>query len=225
MDVLDQFSKTTALMCEPVRARILWSLLDGKAYTATELAAMADTSTTSVSNHLAKLLAADMLKVEVQGRHRYFTFAHADVAYAVETLAQLSKATPALKEVKPTGIQYCRTCYDHLAGFVGVQLVETMEHRGYLKKDDKQYLVTKKGWQWFRHFDIKQTDYENIRRPVARQCLDWSVRRPHLAGQLGADLLKIMLWKKWFKTVQYSRELVVTEKGSREMYELLGVSL
>lgn len=105
------------------------------------------------------------------------------MAYAVEALAQLSKATPASKEVRPTGIHYCRTCYDHLAGFVGVQLVETMEHRGYLKKADKQYLVTKRGWEGLKHLDIKQTAYENIRRPIARQCLDWSVRRPHLAGQ------------------------------------------
>jgi hypothetical protein len=86
-------------------------------------------------------------------------------------------------------------------------------------------LVTKRGWEWLKHLDIKQTDYENIRRPLARQCLDWSVRRPHLAGQLGADLLKIMLRKRWFKKVQYSRELAVTEKGRREMYEWLGVSL
>ena len=100
-----------------------------------------------------------------------------------------------------------------------------MEHRGYLRKADKQYLVTKRGWECLMHFDIKQADYENIRRPLARQCLDWSVRRPHLAGQLGADLLKITIQIKWFSKFRFSRELVVTEKGRREMYELLGVSL
>lgn len=225
MDTLDDFSRITALICEPVRSKILWSLLDGKAYTATELAAFANTSTTSASNHLSKLLNAEMLRVEVQGRHRYYTFANADIAYAVESLAQLSKTPSAFKDVKPTGIKYCRTCYDHLAGFVGVQFVETMEGKGFLKKDDKQYLVTKKGWEWLQQFDIKLSNYEKIRRPLTRQCLDWSERRPHLAGQLGADLLEIAFQKRWFKKVQFSRELVVTAKGRKEIYELLGISL
>lgn len=227
MDVLEKFSKITALICEPARAKILWSLLDGKAYTATELAAFADISTTSASNHLSKLLEADFLKVEVQGRHRYFTFSNADVAYAVEALAQLSKinTTEKLNDNKPTGIKYCRTCYDHLAGFVGVQLVEVLEKKGYLKKDAKQYLVTKKGWEWLKLLDIEQNNYINIRRPITRQCLDWSERRPHLAGQLGADLLQIMFKKKWLKKVQFSRELIVTAKGRQEIYELLGVVL
>lgn len=227
MDVLEKFSKITALICEPVRAKILWSLLDGKAYTATELAAFANISITSASNHLSKLLEADFLKVEVQGRHRYFTFSNADVAYAVEALAQLSKinSTEKFNDKKPTGIKYCRTCYDHLAGFVGVQLVETMEKKGYLKKDAKQYLVTKNGWEWLQLFGIEQKNYINIRRPITKQCLDWSERRPHLAGQLGADLLQIMFKKKWFRKVQFSRELIVTAKGRQEIYELLGVAL
>lgn len=227
MDVLEKFSKNTALICGPVRAKILWHLLDGKAYTATELAAFANISITSASNHLSKLLEADFLKVEVQGRHRYFTFSNSDVAYAVEALAQLSKisTTEKLIDNKPTGIKYCRTCYDHLAGFVSVQLVEAMEKKGYLKKDTKQYLVTKNGWEWLRQFDIIQSNYNDIRRPITRQCLDWSERRPHLAGQLGSDLLLTMFKKKWFKKVQFSRELIVTAKGRQEIYELFGVTL
>ncbi|MFT3674392.1 MAG: winged helix-turn-helix domain-containing protein [Chitinophagaceae bacterium] len=227
MDVLEKFSKITALICEPVRAKILWSLLDGKAYTATELAAFANISITSASNHLSKLLDADFLKVETQGRHRYFTFSNADVAYAVEALAQLSDigTTEDVIKNKSTGIKYCRTCYDHLAGFAGVQLTEAMEKKGYLKKDGKQYLVTKNGWTWLQLFEVKQSNYSNIRRPITRQCLDWSERRPHLAGQLGADLLQIMLKKQWFKKKQFSRELVVTAKGCREIYELFGVTL
>jgi DNA-binding transcriptional ArsR family regulator len=227
MDVLEKFSKITALICEPARAKILWSLLDGKAYTATELAVFANISATSASNHLSKLLEADFLKVEVQGRHRYFTFSNTNVAYAIEALAQLSNLSASEKVMRnrPTGIKYCRTCYDHLAGFVAVQVTEAMEEKAYLRKDNKQYLVTENGWEWLAQFDIKQSNYDNIRRPVARQCLDWSERRPHLAGQLGADLLKMMCMKKWFKAVQFSRELVVTAKGRQEIYELLGVDL
>ena len=227
MDFLDEFSKITTLLCEPVRAKILWSLLDGKAHTATELAAFANISTSSASNHLSKLLDAEFLKVEIQGRHRYYGLANADVAYAVEALAQLSKISTRekIKDIKPIGVKYCRTCYDHLAGFVGVQLVEAMERKGFLKNGSQQYLVTKNGWDWLEHFGIAQSRYTNIRRPITRQCLDWSERRPHLAGQLGADLLKMMLQKKWFKKVQFSRELVVTSVGSKEIYELFGVAL
>lgn len=224
MDVLDNFSKITALICEPVRSKILWSLLDGKAYTATELAAFANVSTTSASNHLSKLLDADLLKVETQGRHRYFTFSNTDVAYAVEALAQLSKVNSDVKTAKPTGIKYCRTCYDHLAGYVGVQFVEAMETQGFLVKDEKHYLVTEMGWEWLRNFDIQQTDYATIRRPLTRQCLDWSERRSHLAGQLGADLLKFMIENKWLKRVEFSRELVVTVKGRQEIFNVLRIS-
>lgn len=227
MDVSEEFSQVAALICEPARAKMLWYLLDGKAYTATELASFADISITSVSNHLSKLLDADMVKVQVQGRYRYYTFANAQVAYAVEALAQLTpvSASNKTKQLSLPAEKYCRTCYDHLAGYVGVLLVETMEKKGFLKKTENQYLVTKNGWNWFQQFNIKQSDYSTIRRPVARQCLDWSERRPHLAGQLGADLLQIMLVKKWLKKVQFSRELIVTGKGRQEIYELFGLSL
>lgn len=227
MDVVEKFTKVAALICEPVRARILWSLLDGKAYTATELAVFADISSTSASNHLSKLIDGNILKVQVQGRHRYFSFSNPEIAYAVEALAQISKGSISemLINNKPTGIKFCRTCYDHLAGYVGVQLVEAMEERGYIAKSNRVYNVTKSGWEWLLFFDIKQSDYNHIRRPITRQCLDWSERRPHLAGQLGADMLENMFKRKWFKKVQYSRELLVTAKGSSEIFQLLRINI
>lgn len=225
MEDLDKFSKMAALIGEPVRSKMLWSLLDGKAYTATELAVFAEVTSSAASNHLSKLLEAELIKVEVQGRHRYYTFANAEVAYAVEALAHLSKMPSRVAVEKPTGIKYCRTCYDHLAGFVGVQLVEAMEKRGYVRKEGKHYLVTKKGWPFLMSLGIKQTGDNNNRRPLTRQCLDWSERRPHLAGQLGADLLEATLNRKWFRKARHTRELIVTTKGRQEMEELLGLSL
>jgi len=227
MEVSEKFSQIAALIGEPARAKMLWYLLDGKWYTATELASFADISVTSASNHLSRLLDASMLKVQVQGRYRYYGFSDPQVAYAVEALAQLIPENPATKiiESKNSGDKYCRTCYDHLAGFVGVLLVETMEKKGYLKKMEEQYLVTKKGWSLLDQFGIFQSKYENIRRPLARQCLDWSERRPHLAGQLGADLLQFMMQKKWLKKVQFSRELIVTAKGRQSLYQFFGISL
>ena len=224
----EKFAAMAALICEPVRAKMLWNLLDGRAYTASELAMAADVSATAASNHLTKLLAAALVKVEVQGRHRYFSFSTPEVAYAVEALANLASGSnrTGIKEVVQTGgVKYCRTCYDHLAGFAGVTITEAMEQQKILKKSGGLYVITSKGWNWLEQFGIVQDDLANTRRPLTRQCLDWSERRPHLAGYLGALLLDVMLKRNWFKKVKFSRELIVSGKGSKELYALLNVQL
>lgn len=193
MDVSDKFASIVSLMAEPSRAKILWKLLDGKASTAGELALAADISATSASNHLAKLLEGNLLKVETQGRHRYFSYSGSEVAYAVEALASLVEniSSPEMENAPEIrGIKYCRTCYDHLAGYVAVKIVEELEARKYLLKSEKIYKVFESGWEWFSQFGILQNDVDNRRRPLTRQCLDWSERRPHLAGQLGAVFLQ-----------------------------------
>ncbi len=227
MDVEDKFVSISALMCEPTRAKMLWNLLDGRAYTASELSIVAATSPTSASNHLSKLLEAEIVKVEIQGRHRYYSLSNSEVAYAVEGLANFAKnsITKSVKKEPENGVKYCRTCYDHLAGFVGVKIVEALETKGYLSKSKNIYIISEKGWEWFLFLKISKDDFINNRRPVTRQCLDWSERRPHLAGQLGAAFLNKMLQRKWFKKVEFSRELVITAKGRQELYELLGVAL
>jgi DNA-binding transcriptional ArsR family regulator len=228
MNVEDKFVSLSALICEPTRARMLWNLLDFRAYTASELSIIAGTSPTSASNHLAKLLEAGIIKVEIQGRHRYYSLSNPEVAYAVEGLANLvnnNAATSVKKEPQKNGVKYCRTCYDHLAGFIGVKIVEALEVKGCLTKSENVYLVSEKGWEWFAFFNISKEDFKNNRRPLTRQCLDWSERRPHLAGQLGAIFLIKMLERNWFKKVQFSRELVTTRKGHQELYNLLGIDL
>ncbi|TMI93274.1 MAG: helix-turn-helix transcriptional regulator [Bacteroidetes bacterium] len=228
MDVQEKFILVSGLICEPTRAKMLWNLLDGRAYTASELSSIADISATSASNHLARLLEADIVKVEIQGRHRYYSFSNPEVAYVVEALANLVNSDSGnkdKKEIALNGIKFCRTCYDHLAGYVGVKVVEALEQKGYIKKSGTLYTVTTKGWNWFSGLDINKNDLENKRRPLTRQCLDWSERRPHLAGQLGATLLEKMLQRKWFRKVQFSRELLVTPTGRKELNELLGISI
>lgn len=228
MEVEEIFVSISGLICEPTRAKMLWSLLDGRAYTASELAISADISATSASNHLSKLLDADIVKVEIQGRHRYYSFSKPEVAYAIESLANLASEKIAVKNKKAVttnGVRFCRTCYDHLAGFVGVKVIEALEQKNYLIKSEVGYTVTEKGWQWFADFEISKESFLNNRRQLTRQCLDWSERRPHLAGQLGAVFLEKMIDKKWFKRVQFSRELVVTAKGREELANSLGVVL
>lgn len=226
MNAENDFISIAGLICEPSRAKMLWSLLDGRAYTATELAIAADISTTSASNHLAKLLESNILKVEIQGRNRYYSFAGAEVAYAIESLANLAVKDSSLKKKDPmaTGVKKCRTCYDHLAGFVAVEIVEAFEQKDFLQKTETAYSVTKKGWEWFSNLEIFESDFTGNRRPITRQCLDWSERRPHLAGQLGAAFLEKTLSKKWFRKIQFSRELIITRKGRKEMLEMLDLN-
>lgn len=228
MEAQEKFVATAAIICEPVRARMLWNLLDGRAYTATELAIAADISPTAASNHLSKLLAAEIVKTEVQGRHRYFSFARPEVAYVVESLATLSngeqKISDASKKEMPA-VKFCRSCYDHLAGYVGVQVTEALEQNSYIKKSGALYTITNKGWNWFEDFGIVKDAIQNNRRPAARQCLDWSERRPHMAGQLGALMLKKMMQQNWFRNVKFSRELVLTSKGKAELEKKLGLLL
>lgn len=228
MEVEDKFVRLAGLICEPARARMLWNLLDGRAYTATELAAAADLSATSASNHLSKLIAAELLKVELQGRHRYYSFASPEIAYAIESLANLAGGKSLERNRKADvsgGVRYCRTCYDHLAGFVGVRVAEALEAKDFLSKTETAYRVTGDGWQWFARLGIYENQFTNKRRPLTRQCLDWSERRPHLAGQLGAAFLARMLERKWFVKIRFSRELELAPPGRKELHELLGVAL
>lgn len=228
MNAEDRFVGIAALICEPARAKMLWRLLDGRAYTASELSIAADLSASSASNHLAKLLKAEIVKVDVQGKHRYYSLFNMEVAQAVEGLALLAKRPPSESTKKPyksEGVQFCRTCYDHLAGYVGVSIVETFEANGYLEKLEKGYMVSEEGWRWLLNLDIKKGDFVHSRRPLTRQCLDWSERRPHLAGHLGSVLLARMLERKWFRRVAFSRVLTLTLKGRQELDALLGLVL
>lgn len=224
----ERFLEISALVCEPTRASMLWNLLDGRAYTASELATVAGVSPTAASNHLARMLEADIVKVENQGRHRYFSFARPEVAYAIEALAHLAdhnnkSGSQATNEL--SGIKYCRSCYDHIAGWVGVNITSALESKKIIQQSKMDYDITNKGWRWLAEFGITKEMLLNKRRPVARQCLDWSERRPHLAGQLGALMLEKMLQQNWFKKMKFSRELIVTSKGKSELLRQFGIEL
>ncbi|MXV15361.1 ArsR/SmtB family transcription factor [Hufsiella ginkgonis] len=226
MEADHKFAEIASLICEPVRAKMLWSLLDGRAYTAGELALAADISPAAASNHLSKLLNSALIKVEIQGRHRYYSFASPEVAYVIESLASLSrneKPGTVKEAMKP--VRFCRTCYDHLAGHVSVLIAEALEQKGYLEKSGNIYLVAGSGWEWFATLNILKGDVTSSRRALSRQCLDWSERRPHLAGALGAAFLERTLENDWFRKVKFSRELIVTVKGRQQLLERLGLAL
>lgn len=222
---MEKFESVATLIGEPVRARMLWSLLDGRAYTATELSIYADVSAQNASMHLAKLVDAELLAVEKQGRHKYYRFARPEVAYAIEAMAGL------LPDKKPTsvnhnsneGIRFCRTCYDHLAGRVAVELARQMVSKKIIKPTDTQYAVTKDGEHWFNELGIDLMELQNQKRVFARQCLDWSERKHHIAGSLGAALLRMMVTKKWIMKRKDSRMAVLTPEGQFALHRELGL--
>jgi DNA-binding transcriptional ArsR family regulator/predicted transcriptional regulator len=214
------------LIGDPVRANILWTLLDGRAYTASELAAATDTSAPNCSMHLAKLIKADLLSVEAQGRHRYYTYSRPEVAYAVEALGALaSKGSRDAAEKDDPPIRVCRTCYDHLAGRVGVQLAESLVKENILKLENKTFHLTQKGIRWFADHDIDTTELQRQRRNFSRSCLDWTERRPHLAGSLGAAVLTMMISEQWVRKMANSRAVQVTPKGRKALNAELKIEI
>ncbi len=207
-----------SLIGEPVRAKILWTLMDGRAYTARELAIGVETTPQNLSMHLGKLLRAGLLSVEAQGRHRYYTFARTEVADAMEAMANLVPAEQAMrKDMGAVPINYCRTCYDHLAGKVGVAIMESLVRQKLLVFRDKELDVTLKGVQWFAELGIDCGEIRQQRRAFAKPCLDWTERRHHLAGALGAALLEKMLEAHWLRRSAQSRAVVVTAKGRQAL--------
>ncbi|MFL9483166.1 ArsR/SmtB family transcription factor [Chitinophagaceae bacterium LWZ2-11] len=224
----DQFVTASSLIGDPVRAKILWALLDGKAYTATELSIMVETSPQNISMHLAKLVNADFLKAASQGRHKYYTFARDEVAYVIEAMSHLIPPEinkKKLNDSQQSPIKYCRTCYDHLAGKVGVTLTESLLDKKLIELAGDEFSATKKGNTFFSKMDIDLVTLKQSRRFFAKPCLDWSERKYHLAGSLGAALLNKMLTEDWLRRIKNSRAIVITAKGQKALKETFGMSV
>ncbi len=223
----NQFIQTASLIGDPVRASIMWTLLDGKAFTATELAMASETTPQNVSMHLSKLVQAGLLAVESQGRHRYYKFARKDIAYAIEAMATLVPAS-ANKNVLPDenmpGIKYCRTCYDHLAGKIAVAITDKLLHQKIIINRDDVFELSAKGEKWFYHLGINTDDLKQQRRSFLRPCLDWSERRYHIAGSLGAALLDTLISSDWIRRTKNSRAVIITGKGQKKLYEYFKLS-
>jgi len=216
----DQFIKTATLIGDATRASILWNLLDGKAFTATELAIAVETSAQNISMHLGKLLDADLISVEKQGRHKYYRFSNKEVAYAVEAMANLIPK-PEISAKKKTEnyppIKYCRTCYDHLAGKIGVALADSLLEQKIIIEKNNTFEITSEGEKWFSDFGVNIGDAKKQKRIFLKPCLDWSERRYHIAGSVGTLLLNKMLEQDWIRRTANSRVIIITAKGEKEM--------
>jgi len=210
------FATIASLIGEPSRAAILAALLSGEALPASELAYRAHVTPQTASSHLAKLLDANLLKVTATGRHRYYSLKNHDVARILETLQiiapPLKPQTLRTSKISPELCQ-ARTCYDHLAGKLGVSVTHALIKQNYLEIDEQNYLLTPKGLAWFESWEIDVEPLKKKRRKFAYACLDWSERRFHIAGSLGAVVADLFFDKGWVKRLPHTRALKITRIG------------
>ena len=222
-------SRIAAAIGEPSRARMLFCLMDGHARTSTELAMVADVTPSTASTHLNRLKAERLVKVLVQGKHRYYSLEGPPVAEALEVLSVLAGGSrDKFVPNTPSRLRAARTCYDHIAGTVGVSLHDRFMTLGWLATgsgNDNGYQVTPNGIKAFETLGVDLEATQSLRRRFAFGCLDWSERRPHLGGALGAAFLKISLKKRWLTPDLDSRVLAVTALGRREMLSRFGLQL
>ncbi|MGB6677755.1 MAG: helix-turn-helix transcriptional regulator [Terriglobales bacterium] len=226
----DAAAGIAAAIGEPARARMLYCLSDGRARTGTELAIVANVTPSTASVHLQRLKARRLVKVFAQGKHRYYSLEGANVASALEALSVLAGgAREAFVPNTPNHLRAARTCYDHIAGTMGVSLHDRFKALGWLSGDSKRvvsgYDVTTVGTKGFAALGIDLEATQTLRRRFAYACVDWSERRPHLGGALGAAVLNIALKRKWVVQDLDSRALSVTSFGRREMLNRFGLKL
>jgi len=217
MTDLPPLARIAGLIGDPARALMLAALMDGRSRTAGELAREASITPQTASTHLAKLVNAGLLAIDRQGRHRYHRLAGSAVAHALEAILALSASSGSTRRLGPadTALRRARVCYDHMAGEVAVALAERWLRRRWISIDGATWQLTPAGSRGLAALGVALPD-ERLRRPALRPCLDWSERRPHLAGQLGASLLAAMRAANLVRQQRDSRVLQVTAEGERE---------
>lgn len=217
-------SAVAGAIADPARARMLCVLLDGRARTATELAAAAEIGASTASSHFQRLREQGLVEQAAQGKHRYYRLANAEVARALEALLVVAGAerTP-FKPNTPSALREARTCYDHMAGTLAVRIHDAMLARQWLAADGRDYALTPLGEASLAQVGVDVAQARQRRRRFACPCLDWSERRSHLGGALGAALLAALLARGWVDRGLDSRALSVTRKGARQFPAFFGM--
>ena len=213
------FAAISALLAEPAREKMLIALLGGKALTATEMSLEAGVTAATTSSHLAKLQEGGLISLEKQGRHRYFSLRDSDVADVLEKLLNLSTKIEHSRVItgpKDPDLKAARVCYDHLAGKHSVALLEGLRAQSLIQEVDKEITLTDVGTTWFQQRGADIVTLSKKRRPLCKNCLDWSERRHHLAGALGAWVLQDIFEKKWARQDLDSRTVRFSTKGLRQ---------
>ncbi|WP_255581366.1 helix-turn-helix transcriptional regulator [Kluyvera sp. EC_51] len=213
-------SEVATAMADPSRVSMLCALMDGRAWTATELSAVADVAPSTASAHLTKLVQGRLIGCLSQGRHRYYRLASSEVAMLLETLMGVSMRTqPAMKISTPVHLRKARTCYDHLAGEVAVSIYAFMQEQGWFTSEGTA--LSPVGLTGFHQ--IGATLKNQTRRKTACACLDWSERRPHLGGNAGAALLAAFESHGWIERIEGYREVRFTDAGRRALARFFAI--
>lgn len=225
-------AEVASLMGEPARAAMLQAMMDGRALTATELADVAGITPQTASFHLCRLCASGLVGVLQQGRHRYHRLATPQVAQLLESMMLVAAGTlvPRTRTgPRDAALRAARTCYDHLAGQLGVGIADAMRRQGWVEVDDDAGVLTVNGEAFLARqgidFDRSLVKRRTRALPLCRLCLDWSERRPHLSGRLGAALCRHSLTLGWVRKRSGSRALDVTPEGKRVFREVFRVDV
>lgn len=227
MSISPNMADIAALLGETSRATILTSLLDGRLHPASELAYMAGIKPQTASFHLTKLVEGGLVQVEKQGRHRYYQLANSEVARLLESFLTISPR-PVINSLKQSNqveqLQKARTCYDHLAGKLGVAVTDSMLNSGYIQKQEKEFVLTRQGEQFLVSLGMDLEILKRKRRSFSHVCLDWSERRHHLAGALGNGLLKHFFDLGWIIQMPGIRAVKVTDQGKKGFQDYFNLS-
>ena len=220
-----QLADLAGLLADETRATFCLALLDGRAWTAGELARHAGVAPSTATEHLHRLIRGGFLVEERQGRHRYVRLAGPSVATLIEDLsahrAPVAPTHTLRAATVSAAMARARTCYDHFAGRLGVAITDAMTEAGLLEQAGGVAL-TAAGRAWLT--DVFGASWPSSRRPVARGCLDWTERRVHLAGQAGARICQYALEQRWVRPIGSSRAVQVTPDGSRALAQHLGIT-
>jgi DNA-binding transcriptional ArsR family regulator len=228
MSVAPQIAEVAALVGDPARANILCALLGGCAITAAELAFAAHVSPQTASEHLAKLLSARLVVVTKQGRHRYYRLAGPHVGQMLESIMNVALAGPPRFQPRSKAddvMRHARTCYDHIAGALGVGIADRLIERTYVILGDEAGEVTADGAAFLAELGVDLAAARTRRRVFCRPCLDWTERRPHIGGAVGAAIASRCFDLRWIERVGSSRALTVTAAGRRGLMGAFGLSL
>jgi DNA-binding transcriptional ArsR family regulator len=225
MEEQERLAALAAQLGDRSRAAMVVSLMDGSSRPGSELALLANLSAPSASMHLSKLVHGGVLTVRSEGRNKYYRIATPAMAHAIEALGVASNVGihVARRRVIANPWAFARTCYDHLAGKLGVALAFALQRRRYLKVEGRDFELTPAGEVWLEEFGVDWRALKSMKRSFAPQCLDWTERRYHVAGALGSALLIRMFERGWLKKAWLPRLVRVTTKGERELKEALSV--
>lgn len=224
MTIYSNVTNVASLIGDTTRTTILMALLDGKALPAGELARLANVSPQTASNHLSKLVDGGLLTVEAWSRHRYYRLASPDVAKALESIASIAPPAPvrSLRQSdQAKALQFARTCYDHIAGYFGVEFTNALVQKGHLEDIEEGYFVTPQGKHWLADFGIDRA----IKNDILPYHIDWSERVRHIAGPVAVAITKRLLQLGWIEHGRIRRSIVITEIGRTKLEQELDMKV